>query len=217
MISNILVDFDSTVISCEIMEVLWKVSLEWVTDKELICKQIENITNQGMNGEIWFAQSLSQRLSLLPLSQIVIKKSIDYIRPKISNSFKQNIAKLLTYNFKIISWGFKNIIDPLMLEIWIDSNKIYANELIFDNNHYVWVDTFSFLAQDKWKVKCVSSMWLNWNTIIIWDWYTDYEIKLSGYADYFCYYAENVKREKVMPYADYVLTNFDDLWKLWIL
>lgn len=214
MISNILIDFDSTIISCEIMEVLWKIALNNSKNKDTICKQIEIITNKGMNWEIWFSESLNQRLKLLPLTYKIIQQTIDFIKPKISKSFVDNIHNLKKFNYHIISWWFTNVINPLMIEIWLSKDRIHANELFFDKEKYLWIDTLNLLSQDKWKVKKAQSLDLKWKTVIVWDGYTDYEIKQFWYANKFYYYAENIYRDKVVKFADKIIYSFDELFEI---
>ena len=57
--TNLIIDFDSTIIKTEGLEELASISLQNKTNKEEIIQKIEKITNLGMEGSIGFTESLS--------------------------------------------------------------------------------------------------------------------------------------------------------------
>jgi D-3-phosphoglycerate dehydrogenase len=67
MIRNIIIDFDSTIVADESLEVLFSYALKDDPLREETVQKIAAITAAGMNGDIPFDQSLSQRIALLPL------------------------------------------------------------------------------------------------------------------------------------------------------
>lgn len=214
MIKNILIDFDSTIISCEIMEVLAEIALKNNVDKSQIYWKIQDITQKWMAWELPFSSSLSQRLELLTLDNNIIFETISYLEDKIVKSFKDNIDNLKKYNYHIISWWFWDVIYPLMKKFDVPWDRIHANKFIFEWNSFVWIDKTYFLSQNQGKVKMAKSLNLLPETLVIGDGYTDYEIKKDWIAQYFFYYAENVKRENVMELADKVVGNFDEIFDL---
>ena len=64
-----IIDFDSTFIQAETLDVISEIVLKNHPEKEAMAKQIAVITNQGMNGEISFDKSLQKRLTLLPITK----------------------------------------------------------------------------------------------------------------------------------------------------
>ena len=62
---NIILDFDSTVIRYETIEVLAEFSLQNNTKKSKILGEIKNMTSLAMSGKISFSEALSKRVSLL--------------------------------------------------------------------------------------------------------------------------------------------------------
>ena len=62
---SLIIDFDSTIINLETLELLGSLSLEKNNQKQSIIKQISHYTNQAMNGDITFQESLDIRLKLL--------------------------------------------------------------------------------------------------------------------------------------------------------
>ncbi|UPT65536.1 MAG: hypothetical protein M0D57_13420 [Sphingobacteriales bacterium JAD_PAG50586_3] len=79
-------DFDSTLTSVEALEELAAISLAKQPNKDAVIKQIEDITNMGVNGEISFTQSLAERVDLLKanrahLPELVKRLSKKYHHP----------------------------------------------------------------------------------------------------------------------------------------
>ena len=58
-------DFDSTLTSVEALDVLAEITLIGNPKKEEIIEEIIAITNQGIDGEISFTESLEKRIQLL--------------------------------------------------------------------------------------------------------------------------------------------------------
>lgn len=210
-ISNLIIDFDSTIIKKESLEVLAKNALKRSKDKEKIINKIQTITEQGMNGEISFETSLNQRMELLCPTKDVIRNTVKSLKTAMSHSFKEHISELQKmYRVFIISGGFYEIIIPL-LEKYVPSEKIFANRFIWKDSKWQGVDTELPLAKNQGKVKTVKNLKLQGKTLVVGDGYTDYEIKKEGYADYFVYYGEHVRREKVVSLADKVIVSFSEL------
>ena len=58
-------DFDSTLTQVEALDVLAEISLENNPEKDNIIKQIQEITDLGIDGDISFTKSLERRIKLL--------------------------------------------------------------------------------------------------------------------------------------------------------
>jgi len=88
--SYLIVDFDSTFVKLEVLEEIARCALEKNPNKEKIQEEIENITQQGMRGEVSFGDSLKKRLALFSAN----KDDIDQVNIKI----KENITKSFLEN-----------------------------------------------------------------------------------------------------------------------
>ena len=77
---NLLIDFDSTIIKDESLELLAEISVQNPEDKI----KIASITNDAMNGKIGFSEALEKRVSLLKSKKEQLKDIIQY------NSFVNN-------------------------------------------------------------------------------------------------------------------------------
>ncbi len=206
---NYIIDFDSTFIKVESLDELLEIS---EPGNKLKIDKVKNITNEGMEGKISFSESLSRRIKLLEATKDNIDKTVHKLRDKVSDSFVNNIDFLKENkdNIYIVSSGFHEIIDPIVLEYGILKKNIYANSFIFDKSQkIIGYDENNPLSTSKGKVKILKMLGLKGITHIIGDGFTDFEIKKEGYADYFYLFTENIKRKSLIKNADFLLKSFD--------
>ena len=206
---NYIIDFDSTFIKVESLDELLEIS---EPGNKLKIDNVKNITNEGMEGKISFSESLSRRIKLLEATKDNIDKTVQKLRDKVSDSFVNNIDFLKENkdNIYIVSSGFHEIIDPIVLEYGIIKKNIYANSFIFDKTQkIIGYDENNPLSTSKGKVKILKMLGLKGITHIIGDGFTDFEIKKEGYADYFYLFTENIKRKSLIKNADFLLKSFD--------
>ena len=133
---NLIIDFDSTFIKLETIEVLADFALKNKKDKKNILELIKKMTNKAMQGEIPFSDALNERINLINLKSKHIDLTINYLMNHITTSFIKN-KKFFELNHKncfIISGGFKEIIIPIVKNFNIPSNQVYANSFIYENN-----------------------------------------------------------------------------------
>lgn len=208
-----IIDFDSTFIKDESLDVLFEVSLNGHPEKEEIVAEIKKITNLGMEGKLSFAESLQARVKLLRANQTHIQKTIEILRERVSESFKRN--KKFVEQFKddiyIISGGFTDIIYPIVAEYGIAKDHVFANTFTYDANGFVsGFDTENLLSKTGGKVLKIKSLDFKGDVFVIGDGYTDYEIKEAGLANKFFAFTENVARESVTAKADHVVPGLDE-------
>ena len=210
MKNHIIIDFDSTFIKTESLDILAKVSKSCNQKSE---KKITEITEMGMNGKISFKNSLNERIKLFSATKKDIDNTIKIIKTHISSSFKKNknfIKKNSNYIY-IISSGFIEIIRPIVKSFGIKDKNIYANSFKYDlNKNVIGYDKDNPLSKSKGKVNILKKLKLDGIVHIIGDGYTDYEIKKENYADYFYLYTENIKRKSLIKKADFLLKSFDE-------
>ncbi|WP_149242396.1 phosphoglycerate dehydrogenase [Dyadobacter sp. 32] len=209
----IIIDFDSTFTKVEGLDELAAIALKGHPEQDVVVQKIADLTNKGMNGEMSFAEGLRERIGLLKANRSHIEELILFLRTKVSDSFQRN-KQFLTENADqifIVSSGFKEFIIPVVTELGIHASHVYANEFRFDEEgNIIGIDEESVLSMDGGKIKLLSSLNLEGEIFAIGDGYTDYELKLSGLADRFYAFTENVERPRVMAVAEHVATSFDD-------
>lgn len=212
--TNLIIDFDSTLVKLEGLEELAKIVLSGNPLKEEILNKIVEITNKGMNGDITFQESLEQRLKLFSPSKGDILKLIDLLKSNITDSILKNreFFKINNSHIYVISGGFREWIIPITEFVGLKTENVLANSFIYDKKGYVvGVDKTNILTRSKGKAMAVQSLNLNGVTIMIGDGFTDYEVKVRGFSDKFIMFEENVIREKVSKLADFVAKSWDEV------
>ncbi len=207
-------DFDSTFVRTEGLEELAVLALAGRDDKNKILDNISAVTDRGMNGELDFTDSLSERLALMPINKKHVKELAELQRSQVSESLKRNKQFFLDNadSVYVFSGGFKDFITPVLLDFGLKEENIFANTFLYDkNDDVIGFDKNNFLSQANGKAKQLEKLKLNKQVCAIGDGWSDYEMKLSGLADYFVAFVENVRREKVMKKADVVINCLDEL------
>lgn len=213
---NIIFDFDSTIVNAEALDFLAELVLQNNPEKDTILQKIKDITNLGMNGEISFDVSLSQRMALIAPTHDQVTRAGQQITEMITKSFLEHKDFFATYadNIYIISGGFEEMILPTANKLGVRSNHVLSNKFIFDKSGNVTrIDVSRPTSQHLGKVKQLQALNLSGSSIIIGDGYTDYEIKKNDVAEKFVAYTEHAYRENVIPYADIEAKSFEDILK----
>lgn len=206
-------DFDSTLTRVEALDVLAEMTLEGNPRKEEIVKEIQEITNLGIDGDISFTESLERRLRLLRANKADLEALVGQLRSKISKSIEANkeFFQEFAEDIYVISCGFKEFIDPIMEEFNIPSERVYANTFEFDPaGNIIGFDQDNVLAGHNGKIACLKRLDLPGEVQVIGDGYSDYVMREAGIAHKFFAYTENVHREKATNHADHVAPNLDE-------
>ena len=210
-----IIDFDSTFIQVETMDVLASIALQDHPEKESRLKLIADITSQAMEGRMGFEESLETRFSLLSLKQQHIVKAIEVLKNKISPSFLRNKTFIQQNkdNIYIISGAFIDIVWPIVQRFGLNRDHVFANRLLYDiDGNIHGYDKLYPLAQNQGKVKLIQQLKLPHDIVVIGDGYNDYEIKESGLAEVFIAYTENVQRQSILQFADAIIDSLEGLF-----
>ncbi len=210
------IDFDSTFIKVETLDILGAIALDGREDKEERLQKIADITNSGMNGDSSFRASLVSRIDLLAAHKSHLEPLIEELKGLVTPSFEENKEFLKTNAAKIliVSSGFKEFIAPVVADFGIPAENVFANTFTFDGEgNIVGFDEENPLSKDQGKVKLMEGMGLEGEVSVIGDGFTDYEIRQAGYAQKFFAFVENVSRDKVVKHADVIANNFNDVLK----
>lgn len=206
-------DFDSTLTSVEALDVLAEITLEHNPNRDKIVKEIQEITNLGIDGDISFTESLERRIALLKANQADLDELVRRLEKKISKSIKENKEFFESHSddIYVISCGFKEFIDPIVAQYNIPSEKVYANTFEFDEEGYIsGFDYDNVLSAHNGKIDCLKNLNLEGEVQVIGDGYSDYVMREAGIADKFFAYTENVERDKAIKNADHVTPTIDE-------
>ena len=217
---KLIIDFDSTFVKVETLDILADICLNNNTNK---IKKIKSITNMAMDGKIPFDKALEKRIKILKSNKTHIDKTLAIIKNNISESFKKNkrFFEENADNCFIVSGGFKEIIAPIVKPYGFKSKNIFGNNFIYKNNgDILTVNRDNPLSKELGKIKIAEQINQNISisdkhkiSIILGDGYTDYEVKKYGEANYFIQFIENINRKSLNSMADLIADNFDDVIK----
>lgn len=208
-----IIDFDSTFINCEALDLLAEISLKDVREGDKIIQQIRMLTHKAMEGSISFSEALEKRIKLLRANKKHIEILINKLNKKVSQSVISNkkFFKKYANNIFILSGGFKEYIAPITAKSGIPEKNVFANTFTYDNEgNITGYDKKSLLSKSNGKVLQLRKLNLKGEIIAIGDGYTDYELKKSNLVGKFYAFTENIKRESVTKTADHILPNFDE-------
>ena len=206
-------DFDSTLTRVEALDVLAEITLANNPKKEEIIQEIIDITNLGIDGEISFTESLERRIGLLNAKKSDLPLLIKELRKHVSTSIENNkeFFEKFSDDIYVISCGFKEFIEPIVVEYNIPASRVYANTFEFDKEDViVGFDRKNILSVHNGKIQCLKNMNLEGEIQMIGDGYSDYVTREAGVADTFFAYTENVSRDKTTANADYITPNLDE-------
>ena len=208
---QLLIDFDSTFIKSESLEIISEISLKNCINSNKIIEEIKKITEKAMNGDMPFSDALISRIKLLKANKEHVSLTVEQINNEISDSFNRN-KKFFQKNYKnchIVSGGFSQIIKPIVKEFNIPEKNIFANELIFDKEgNIISIDKNNPLSKNLGKIEIAKK--IKGEKIIIGDGYTDYEIKKYNFASKFIQHIENINRKSLNSRADLISNNLEE-------
>lgn len=212
--ASFIIDFDSTIVTVESLDELAAIALRGREDRGRVIARLQEITDLGMAGKLPFDESLARRLALFAPSQAHLHELTTKLIHCITPSFWENREWLARNADRIfvISGGFEECIVPVIIRLGLKPEHVLANSFIVDGRgRVVGHDAERYLSQAGGKVRQVEALGLGHPVTVIGDGYTDYEIRASGLADSFWYFAENVIRPNVREKADKVAESFNDI------
>jgi D-3-phosphoglycerate dehydrogenase len=210
---NFIIDFDSTFTQVEALDVLAEIVLQDDDRKQDKIREIERITDEGMEGKISLKESIERRLAMLEADRKHLPILVDALKKRVSSSFRRNKDFFQEHadRIYIISNGFKDFIVPIVQDYHVLPENVYANAFTFDaSGRITGYDKDNILSSNNGKVEQLRQLQLQGDVYVIGDGYTDYEIKASGLANKFYAFTENVERESVTEKADHVAPSLDE-------
>lgn len=196
---NIVFDFDSTIITVESLDY----AIDFASNGQF-SKQIEEITNQGMNGEIDLKTSITKRLELCKITEqtqnAIAKKMVNYITDGMENLAESLHKK---HEIFIVSGGMIDFIVPVAKKLKISSKNCVANEISFKNGEFSHLKDTPTLHKNGKSEALKQLGILNKNTVIIGDGFTDLEVHLNNPQVKFIGVGMNISRPVVKNQAKF--------------
>lgn len=200
-------DVDSTVITEEGIDVL-ATSLG-------VGDAVSKLTASAMGGTTLFQNALKARLDLIKPSI----ENLENIQKEHPLQFTPRLEELIEIlhkkgkNIYLVSGGFRQMINPIALQLGISISNIYANNLFFtEDGEYNGFDTNEPTSKDGGKAKVVQELIDKYDykcVIMIGDGATDMQARPPAKA--FIGYGGIIEREKVKNGADWFIKDFNEI------
>ena len=210
---HFVIDFDSTFTQVEALDVLGEISLANNPNRKQKLQELKELTDLAMGGKLAFRESLEKRLEILEAHKSSIPELVEKLKQKVSVSFVRNEEFFTEYQDRIyiISNGFREFIVPIVKELGVKEENVYANSFEYDDEGNIsGFDKENVLSSNNGKVELLKRMELKGDVYVIGDGYNDYEIKAAGLANKFYAFTENVERGDVLDKADHITPSLDE-------
>lgn len=196
-IATVLLDFDSTLISCESLE---QMILAKNCDQACVA-QIQKLTNDAMSGTLPFQQALEQRLKMFSLTKNDIFAFSQKVCHYLTAGMKELIHDLQQEKIDvwILSGAIREVILPVGKYLGIAESKIHGVTLKWSNDGTsAEVDTTTAFSRSKAEgAKALSNQWAK-PIIAVGDGMTDFALYEAGIATHFIAYTQHVRRASVV-------------------
>nr|XP_029124203.1 phosphoserine phosphatase, chloroplastic isoform X2 [Elaeis guineensis]XP_029124204.1 phosphoserine phosphatase, chloroplastic isoform X2 [Elaeis guineensis] len=180
-------------------------------------KAVAEWTTKAMTGSVPFEEALAARLSLFNPSLSQVQDCLEKRPPRISPGIADLIKKLKAKNTDVflVSGGFRQMINPVAMQLGIPSENIFANQLLFGNSgEFLGFDTTEPTSRSGGKATAVQQIRKDHDykkLVMIGDGATDLEARKPGGADLFICYAGVQMRAAVATKADWLVFSFQEL------
>lgn len=211
---HFVIDFDSTFTQVEALDILGEISLSNHPEKAERIQRIKDVTDLGMAGELSLRESLEARIDILDAKREHLTELVDRLKKVVSKSISRNkeFFEKNAENTYIVSNGFKDFIVPVVTDLGIKAEHVFANDFIFDpKGNIIDFNRNNVLSSNGGKVKQIEQLKLKGEIHMIGDGYTDYEVKKAGVAKKFYAFTENIERDNVKANADHIAPSFDEI------
>ena len=208
-----LIDFDMTFSSVEALPLLADIATKHRPKRQEILREVSEVTEAGMRGDIPFDESLKRRLELIAPTRNDIEALGELLREKVTASIARNKRFFRRHRKKvyIISGGFKEFILPVTDDYGVPRDQVFANTLVFDEEGYVkGYDSDNLLSKPGGKKKFADSLGFG-NITVIGDGYEDMRMKESANVSSFIAFTEHASRPEITDGADTVAASFDEV------
>ena len=206
---SVVLDVDSTLAGIEGID--WLAALRGPAMEE----RSAELTDKAMRGLIPIEAIYAERVNAVRPTRAEIERLavayVEHIAPKA----RETLGRLRKAGvcLTIASGGFQQAILPLASELGIESDRVHAVRLYFDEHGgYAGFDQNSSLATQFGKRETVKGLGLEGPVLGVGDGITDFE--MASVVDAFAAFTGFVRRESVIAKADYVVENFDQLLEL---
>ena len=209
----LLIDFDSTFVTVESLELMGEITLRDRTaaDRDARLAAIRDLTDRAMAGRLAFAEALARRFELLEPRAEQLPALVEALKARVSPSFRRHAGFLRSHadRIYIVSSGFHEVIAPVVGDYGIAPGHVLANPLIRREDGRLGFDPAHPLAADGGKIAVVRTLGLDGPAVAIGDGMSDLELGTSDVCHDFLAYTETVERPEVTRHTRRIAADFD--------
>ena len=138
-------DFDSTVIAAESLDEIVRLAIEdsdrSPDQKEIAMREVEKVTDEGMNGNIDLSESIRRRLAIAAVHERHLQVFNDRLHSGvlITAGFEQLIRRLRDagHQVLILSGGLKPCLEVAARIFSLPSGSVFGNECVLDGAGFI--------------------------------------------------------------------------------
>lgn len=201
-----IVDWDSTFCKKETLDFLAEQTLDAAA-----LEAFQAFTDQGMDGNVSFSDSLSQRFAMLRVHREQVFEAGEELANHLDPTAiaRRPCIEKNQDRIHVVSGGFEELILPSVSKLGIRPDHVHANQFVYDDQGYViGADPERLTSQDGGKAAQVEALGLEGLKVVIGDGYNDYLIKALGCAEIFIAYTRHQARDNVVSLADATTDSF---------
>jgi D-3-phosphoglycerate dehydrogenase / 2-oxoglutarate reductase len=208
---TLVLDFDSTLISCESLEAIVRPNL--VLRPEVM-DEVAQITNLGMEGQITFGESLRRRLRLVAPTRQDVELFSDAARRYLTPGMDRLVADMHArgVSVRIVTGALREAALPLARLLGIPDARVHGVSVAWTpEGHFLGLrpdDPFT-----RSKLEGVAHLSGNWPRprVGVGDGMTDYELMRAGALDHFVAFTQHRRREPVLATGATEARDVDEL------
>lgn len=208
----LLIDFDSTFVTVESLELLGQITLcnRPAAERETRLGAIRDLTARAMTGRLPFAEALALRFELLEPREEQLPALVEALKAHVSPSFHLHAGFLKRHakRIYIVSAGFHEVVAPVVGDYGIGPEHVLANRLVRREDGRLDFDPAHPLASDDGKITVVKELGLDGPAVAIGDGMSDLELGNSDVCRDFLAYTETVGRPEVTRQARQTAADF---------
>lgn len=200
-------DFDSTIVTKESLDETIAYALATHPERDRVVREIEEITNLGMEGKLPFTQSVTRRLATLSPTRTDFEAVGAELRKHITAGMLDVFAELeqsgtCTY---IVSGGFRESVMPTARTLHVPEERVLTNIPVFDTNGtFMHPLETSLLWTDAGKTAAIQAVRARDDiayAVLVGDGANDLAAYTAGAVDMFVGFGANIVRESVKKAA----------------
>jgi phosphoserine phosphatase len=196
-VPTVVIDFDSTLVSCESLEEILRPRLAGRPD---LVREVERITNLGMAGEIPFAESLSRRLAIAQPRREDVRRFAAAARRFLTPGMDRLVADLRRRRVAVswVSGALREATLPLARRLGVPARRVHGVRARWGRDgRFLGLADDPFSVSKAAGVKRVAPTWSR-PRVGVGDGATDLELLRRGAVDRFVAFTQHARRKAVL-------------------